>query len=122
MLERHRLCQRAETESLSEAWLPDIGGMRRRRILRSDEPAYVLAVSIWIDGRPVRPGLSMRLRMALDSLFGSTYAAMLMTVTPAVAWQSTTPVARQRAEASVVRFLQEHPDLDIRVGEISALR
>ena len=123
MLEQHRLCQRAETESLSEAWLPDIGGMRRAwRILRSDEPAYVLAVSIWIDGRPVRPGLSMRLRMALDSLFGSTYAAMLMTVTPAVAWQSTTPVARQRAEASVVRFLQEHPDLDIRVGEISALR
>ena len=95
---------------------------RAWHILRSDEPAYMLAASIWIDGRPLRPGLPMRLRMALDSLRGSTYAPMLMTVAPAVAWQTMTPVARQRAEASLVRFLQEHPDLDVRVGAISALR
>ena len=66
----------------------------------------MLAASIWIDGRPLRPGLPMRLGTALDSLRGSTYAPMLMTVAPAVAWQTMTPVARQRAEASLVRFLR----------------
>jgi exosortase A len=123
MLERRRLCRQAETESLSEAWLPDTGDQHRAwRIFRSDEPTSIIAASIWIDGRPSRPGLAMRVRMALDSLFGSSFAPMLMTVAPAVAWQTMTPVARQRAEASVVRFLQEHPDLDVRVGAVSALR
>jgi exosortase A len=123
LLERHRLCRQAETESLIETWLPDTDDQHRAwRILRSDEPASIVAASIWIDGRPSRPGLSMRLRMALDSLFGSAYAPMLMTAAPAAAWQTMTPVARQRADASVVRFLQEHPDLDVRVGTISALR
>jgi hypothetical protein len=121
MRERHRLCRLAETESLSQSWLPDLDDQHRAwRIMLSGEPAYILAVAIWIDGKPMRPGLTMRLRLAVNSLFGSTYAAILMTVTPAVSWQTLTPAARQQAEANIATFLQAHPDLDAKVAAISA--
>lgn len=123
MLERHRLCQLAETESLFKSWLPDSGDQHRAwRIMRSGEPAFSLAVAIWVDGKPTRPGLTMRLRMALNTLFGSGYEAILMTVTPAVSWQTLTPAARQQAETDITTFLLAHPDLDARVAAISAPR
>jgi exosortase A len=122
LLERHRLCRRAETESLIESWLPDFGDQRRAwRIMRSGEPAYSLAVAIWIDGKPIRPSLTMRLRMALNTLLGSPYEAIVMTVTPAVSWQTLTPAARQQAETDITTFLLAHPDLDTKVAAISAL-
>lgn len=123
MQERRRLTRRVDTEGLTEAWLPGPGDQPRPwRIMHSTDPAYVLAAAIWIDGRPARPGLSLRLRMARDSLFGTAYAPMVMIVTPAVSWGDLTPADRRAAEASVAAFLQAHPGLDARVGAMSALR
>ncbi len=123
MLERHRLCQLVETQLLTESWFSDSDDRHRAwQIMRSGEPANVMAVSIWIDGSPVRPGLRMRLRMALSSLLGSAHAPMVMTVAPAVSSRIMTLATRQQAETSVVMFLRAHPELDIRVAAISALR
>lgn len=122
MAERQLLCERADTEGLTEAWLPDAGGQSRAwRVMRSGDPAYAIAASIWINGKPVRPGLGMRLRMALDGLVGSAHAPMVVTVTPAVSWERLTPAAQRAAGAGLVAFLQAHPELDARVGALSAL-
>ncbi|MDR3533308.1 MAG: exosortase [Rhodopila sp.] len=123
MAERRRLVSRAATEGLSEDWLETRDGAPSAwRIMRSNDPAYLNAVSIWIDGRPVRPGLAMRARMAMDSLFGATHTPMVVTVTPVVDWDALNGSEFKAAEASVQAFLLAHPGLDRAVGALSALR
>jgi exosortase A len=121
MAERRLLVLRAETEGLQENWLPiQDGGRSAWRIMISDEPAYAIAVSVWVDGKPVRPGLAMRARMAMNSLFGSGFAPMVVTVTPAVEWDQLQPVERRAAEESLAAFLLSHRDLDRTVAASSA--
>jgi hypothetical protein len=123
MQERRRLTRRIETEDFTESWLPDNGDQRRAwQIMRSSDPAYELAAAIWIDGSPIRPGLSMRLRMALNSLLGSAHAPIVMTVTPAAPFEGASVADRQQPDTSVTTFLQAHPELDLRVGADSAAR
>ena len=120
MAERRRMVLRAETEGLSENWLdPGDGAFSAWRIMRSNDPAFMIAVSVWVDGKPIRPGLTMRLRMALNSLLGSVYAPMVMTVTPAVDWDTLGVLDRKTAEASLPLFLLQRPDLDRTVGALS---
>jgi hypothetical protein len=123
MAARRRMVAGALTEGLQESWLPNADGTASAwRVMTSGDPAYAIAVSIWIDGKPVRPGLAMRLRMALNSLAGSDYAPMVVTVTPAVNWESQNPMELKAAEDELSRFLQMHPELDQTVGTLSALR
>jgi hypothetical protein len=89
--------------------------------MKSTDPAFITAVSIWIDGKPVRPGIAMRARMALNSLLGSSHAPVVMTVTPVADWEKLGP-ARKDVEASLPAFLLAHPDLAQKVGALSAVR
>jgi exosortase A len=121
MAERRRLVLRAETEGLHEHWLETAGGGPSAwRIMSSDDPAFTIAVSIWVDGKPVRPGLAMRARMAMNSLFGSRFAPVVVTVTPVVDWDTLKGGDRQDVEASLPAFLLQHADLDRTVGALSA--
>jgi exosortase/archaeosortase family protein len=121
MAERRRLVLRAETEGLQENWLPTQDGSANAwRIMISNDPAYAIAVSLWVDGRPVRPGLAMRARMAMNSLFGSGFAPMVVAVTPAVDWDQLKPADRRQAEESVAAFLLAHRDLDRTVAALTA--
>ncbi|WP_428486042.1 exosortase A [Rhodopila sp.] len=123
MAERRRLCRPAETENASKSWMPDTSAAHRAwRIMQSNEPAYVLATALWIDGKPARPGVAMRARMAVNSLFGTAYAPLLVTMTPAVSWDGMRPSDLKAAETSLLAFLQAHPDLDSRIAALSALR
>jgi len=79
-------------------------------------------VAIWIDGRPVRPGLAMRLRMALNSLTGSGFAPMVVTLTPVANWGTRNARELRAAEDAVPQFLASHPGLNNTVGALSALR
>ena len=92
------------------------------RVMKSNDPAYVIATSVWIDGKPVRPGLGMRVRMALNSLIGSDYAPMVVTVTPVVDWQARNGSELKAAEDALPHFLLNHPGLDETVGALSILR
>jgi exosortase A len=127
MAERRRMVTRAETENLSENWL-DIGDEASKgtpsawRIMHSNEPAFMTAVSVWVDGKPIRPGLTMRLRLALNSLVGTAYTPMVMTVTPAVDWDTLGVLDRKAAEASLPLFLSSHPNLETTVGALTAVR
>ena len=122
MAARRRLVMRAEkTEGLREAWLSSADGVPSAwRILISSDPAFVIAASMWIDGKPARPGLAMRLRMARDSLFGSAFAPMVVTVTPVLNWDALKGHERKDVVDSVSAFLLRHRELDLTVGAVSA--
>jgi hypothetical protein len=112
---------RAETEALQANWLETGDGERGAwRIMTSTDPAFAIGVSLWVDGRPVRPGLRMRAKMAVDSLFGSRFAPMVVTVTPVVDWERLNGIERKEAEARLPAFLLRHRDLDRTVGMLSA--
>jgi exosortase A len=122
MAERRRLCLRAETEGLQESWLNVPGGPPSAwRIMRSNDPAFITAVSIWMDGKPVRPGLAMRARMALNSLLGSSHTPVVMTVTPVADWASL-GAERNSVESTLPAFLNAHPDLTRKVSALSVVR
>ena len=123
MAARRDLSRAVDSEGRSEAWLNTGDGKPSAwRIMRSDDPAYALGVSVWIDGQPNRPGLNMRLRMALDSLSGPAHAPLVMTVTPAVDWAALTVTERRIAEDRLAAFLVAHPGLDQAVGAATALK
>jgi hypothetical protein len=123
MAERRLLVQRAQTEGLQESWLTGAGEPAGAwRVMRSNDPAFIIAVSVWIDGRPVRPGLTMRARMAISSLLGGTHAPVVMTVTPVADWAALNPATRKPVDAGLTAFLLAHPELSSQIGERSALR
>jgi exosortase/archaeosortase family protein len=123
MAARRRMVADALSEGLQEDWLEPVNGMPSPwRIMKSDDPAYATAAAIWIDGKPVRPGLAMRLRMALNSLTGSAYAPMVVTVTPVVDWETKNGQELKAAEDALPRFLLANPGLDQTIGALSALR
>jgi hypothetical protein len=123
MAARRRMVAGAMTEGLQERWLnPADGSAGAWRLMSSNDPAYVTAVAVWVDGKAVRPGLAMRLRMALNSLTGSRYAPMVVTLTPVANWETHNMLELKAAEAALPRFLRAHPELDATVGTLSALR
>jgi exosortase A len=123
MAARRRMVAGALTEGLQEEWLaPGKDGPSAWRIMKSNDPAYAIAAAIWIDGKPVRPGLMMRLRMALNSLAGSAYAPMVVTVTPVVDWETKNGLELKAAEDALPHFLLTNPGLDQTVGALSAMR
>jgi exosortase/archaeosortase family protein len=122
MAQRRRMVAQALTEGLSESWLEACDGTQSAwRVLRSNDPAYVIAAAVWIDGGAIRPGLTMRLRMALNSLFGSAHLPLVVTVTPVANWQTRNAAELRAAESSVSRFLLAYPELERDVGAASAL-
>ncbi|MFL5286802.1 MAG: exosortase A [Rhodopila sp.] len=123
MAARRRLIRPVLAEDLSESWLPSNDGRASAwRVMHADDLAYALAVAVWVNGRPVRPGMGMRLRMAIDSLIGSDHTPIVMTVTPVLSWDTATRPQLLQATRDLEAFLQNHPDLDRTVGEASALR
>jgi exosortase A len=122
MAERRRLTLQAETESLQENWVQtDDGTPSTWRVMRSNEPVFATAVSVWVDGKPVRPGLHVRLRMALNSLFGGSYAPVVATVTPVVNWDTLSREEHRAAEQSVGEFLSHYPQVTQQISAVSAI-
>jgi exosortase A len=123
MAARRKMVAGARTEGIQENWLDESDGtFNAWRVMKSSDPAYVIATSVWIDGRPVRPGLGARVRMALNSLLGSDYAPMVVTITPMVDWQGRNGSELKAAEDALRHFLLNHPGLEETVGAFSKLR
>jgi exosortase A len=121
MAGRRRLVLKAETEDLQQKWLRWSDGTPSAwLVMSSDDPAFTTAVAVWVDGKPVRPGLAMRARMALHSLFGSAFTPIVVTMTPSVDWATLKPIDRKNVDASLPAFLLRHHDLDQTIGALSA--
>ena len=121
MAERRRLSRIPDAEDAVEDWLPGTapGAPRVWRVIRSAQPAMVIAIGLWIDGEPARIGLPMRLRMAWSSLTGTRLEPVLVTVTPMVDWSHLAPNERQRAEKNLTEFLLSHADFATQVRALA---
>jgi exosortase/archaeosortase family protein len=123
MMARRRMVANALTEGLQENWLQTSDGTPNAwRVMISNDPPYAVAVAVWVDGRLVRPGLAMRLRMALNSVAGSAYDPIVVTVTPVVNWGTRNGAELKAAEDALPQFLLTHPELDQTVARLSARR
>jgi exosortase A len=123
MSARRQMIRPVLVENLSESWLPPVDGHPSAwRIMQADDPPYALAVAVWVDAASVRPGLATRARMAIESMTGGRYAPMVMTVTPAVSWDTLTRSELQRTVDQLRAFLRSQPGLDHEVGQASLLR
>ncbi|HEY4041731.1 MAG TPA: exosortase A [Rhodopila sp.] len=118
---RRMVVQGALTDGLQAHWLdqPD-GKAGAWQILQSSDPAYLIAVSVWVDGKAARPGLAMRLQMALNSLTGSAYAPLILTVKAAIDWEKRDPAELNAAADALPHFLLSHPELDATIRALSA--
>jgi exosortase A len=123
MAARRQMTALVDTESQSEAWLqtPD-GAPSVWRIVRSNDPFGMMAVGVWIDGKPVRPGMRMRARMALDSLLGTTHAPLVVTVTPAIDWQRVPQAQWKMFDGELEKFLLAHRELETTIGTVTGVR
>jgi len=108
-------------EDLTQSWLPADGGTRPWLIMETDDPAYVVAVAVWVGGVAMRPGLGMRMRMAIDSLMGTNHMPMVVTVTPAIGWDGASRAQMLAAAAALRGFLQDRPEVDNAVGALTAM-
>ena len=75
------------------------------RFVVASEPAKVTAAALWIDGRPAVGGLSGRIAMARNSLFGSTYAPMLVSVSTRFPHPQVAPNEQKQAADLIRAFL-----------------
>jgi hypothetical protein len=75
------------------------------RLVLTAEPARVTAAALWIDGKPATGGLAGRLAMARDSLAGSAYAPMLVTVSTQFPRAQMSSIDAQSAQRLIRAFL-----------------
>ncbi|MSP02188.1 MAG: exosortase [Acetobacteraceae bacterium] len=115
--ERRRLTRLPEADDTTETPLSDEGGDATRgwRLVRANQPAFIAAAAMWIDGEPTLPGMTMRLRMARTSLVGTAYAPVLVTITPVVDWGNVDMRRKRNLEAQIAALVREHPEIGDRV-------
>jgi exosortase A len=114
MAERRRLNRLGDGEDVSEEWLPlsEQGGAPEWRISKSNHSHLAVGSAIWIDGQPARPGLRMRARMALSSLFGGALAPIIVSVAPVGLDSADRAPREQRNDSALlVDFLLSHADI-----------
>ena len=65
----------------------------------------IAGFSAWVDGVPAEGGLAGRLRLAWDSLQGSSHLPLLMAVVPSISERATAS-DRHRANDLIGRFVE----------------
>lgn len=89
------------------------------RLVNTRDPDRVVAAATWINGETATGGLSQRLQLARNSMFGSSFAPLLVTVsTPPV--DQLSPVARHDARLIIEQFLAGQPDWPARFAKLGA--
>jgi len=108
--ERRHLTRLPEADDMSEAPVLSTTGapMPGWRFIRANDPAFVAAAGLWIDGEPATPGLKMRLQMARTSVTGAAYAPVLVIVTPVADWPNVDMRKRRDLEHQIAAVLDAH--------------
>lgn len=89
------------------------------RLVNTNNPDRVVATATWVNGRAFTGGLGMRLELARNSVLGSAYAPVLVTI-GMPAGQILTPASRREARAIIGAFLDAEPDWPARFARFSA--
>jgi exosortase A len=120
--ERRRLTRLPDADDTSEAQVTTKAGgpMPGWRLIHANDPAFVAAAGLWIDGKPTTPGLAMRLRMARTSLTGEAYAPVLIVITPVVPdWEHVDMRQQKDLEQKITALLETHPEIGDQVRAVA---
>jgi hypothetical protein len=88
------------------------------RLIRGAQPAYLAAAGMWIDGKPMTPGLAMRVRMAWDSVSGGMVAPAVVVIMPVADWPLVDARRSGELEQQISELLEAHPEIG---GEVRAM-
>ncbi len=108
----------AENASVSTVETPEAAG--RWTIVQTTEPNRVTAYAAWVDGLPMSGGMAGRVAQARDSVFGSAYAPVLITITAAEPVNSS-PAQRKDVLDKLTSLLQAQSHLSERVNALAKL-
>jgi exosortase A len=121
--ERRRLSRPQGADDITETPLPSAAGDGQRawRLIRANEPAFIALAGMWIDGEPPpRSGLQMRLEMARTSVAGTTFAPVLITMTPVTDWGRIGMREKERTTDQLMAVIRENPGIGDQVRAIAA--
>ena len=88
----------------------------RWSVFESREPDLIVGISAWVNGVPAEGGLAGRMRLAWDSLHGSSHLPILMAVAPSLSGHSTA-ADRQRAKDLIGKFINAQQNLTSAVAD-----
>ena len=89
---------------VSNLTVPDIQPSTWRLVFASD-PRRLTAAALWIDGKPAVGGLAGRIAMARNSLVGSAYAPLLVSITMQFPYPQVTESEVQQGQRLIAAFL-----------------
>ncbi len=91
-------------------------GNGRWSVFESREPDLIVGVSAWVNGVPAEGGLAGRMRLAWDSLHGSSHLPLLVAVAPSLNGHSNA-ADRQRAKDLIGKFVDAQQNLTSAVAD-----
>lgn len=94
-------------------------GPRTWRVVETSNPTAVTASSLWLNARPVQPGLTMRIQQALGSITGAPYAPIIVSLSPELDWSKPTLALRNHARDLISLFVQTYQSLPEQVARVS---
>jgi exosortase/archaeosortase family protein len=112
-----------DDEMITETnWLPLPGGPQRLwRLSSTTEPGPMIAVAIWVDGKPSTGGLVAREHLAWTSLVGARFAPVVVAVAPELSHVRMTPASIKAIEGRLAATLAR-ADISGQVESIAAAR
>jgi exosortase A len=119
--ERRRLTRVGGAEDWSEAPLTARNGepLRPWRLVRGNDPSYLAAAGLWINGEPMPPGIPMRLGMARSSVFGGAAPPVLVVITPIADWKHVDMKEKATLEKQIAAMLEARGGIGDQVRAIA---
>ena len=116
--------ERAATgEGTDEAFISTLqvpGGVPENwRLVITTDPARVAVAALWIDGKPSGGGLSRRITMARNSLAGSAFAPVLVSISTQFPHPQAVNGEDERAREMFRAFLMSQPKISDQITELA---
>jgi exosortase A len=89
------------------------------RLVLASEPRRLTAAALWIDGKPAMGGLAGRIAMARNSLGGSAYAPMLVSIAMQFPYRQVTESEMQQAQRLIAAFLMAQPKFSDQITQLA---
>lgn len=119
-LERNMIAAMQSEDGYQSSWIHAASGQRKSwRLLESPDLSRVMAVAMWVNGKPTQPGLADRVRMAWTSIVGAHRAPLVMTATPEVDWGELGEQEKRDMVNRFVQVLQSWPNMSAELRRIT---
>jgi exosortase A len=89
------------------------------RLVFASDPRRLTAAALWIDGKPAVGGLAGRIAMARNSLVGSAYAPLLVSITMQFPYQQVTESEVQQGQRLIAAFLTAQSSFSDQIARLA---